>query len=93
MSRKGRVRPEETQTARGELRGWGRGRREEPPAASGSFAVVASLKTNKGEDAEAGEPETGKAVVIKESERFGDEDRESARQGGRERNSVPCAQQ
>lgn len=55
--------------------------------------MVASLKTNKGEDAEAGEPETGKAVVIKESERFGDEDRESARQGGRERNSVPCAQQ
>lgn len=54
---------------------------------------VASLKTNKGEDADAGKPEMGKSVVIKESERFREGDRESARQRIRERNSMPCAQQ
>lgn len=64
-----------------ELRGWG----ARPPgeAAAGVRVPspgVASLKTNKGEDAEAGKPEMGKSVVIKESERFGAGDRESARQ-------------
>lgn len=48
------------------LRGGGRARWEQPPAGSASSAVVASLKTNKGEDAEAGKPEMGKAVAIKE---------------------------
>lgn len=50
---------------------------------------MASLKTNKGEDAEAGKPEMGKSVVIKESERF----REGARETenpGEEFNAV-CA--
>lgn len=60
---------------------------------SGSLAGVASLKRNKGEDAEAGKPEMGKSVVVKESERFREGDRESARQRSQERNSMPCAQQ
>lgn len=67
-----------------------------PGEASGGvwdLSRVASLKTNKGEDAEAGKPEMRKSVVIKESERFREGDRESARQRIRERNSMPCAQQ
>lgn len=60
---------------------------------SGSLAGVASLKRNKGEDAEAGKPEMGKSVVVKESERFREGDRKSARQRSQERNSMPCAQQ
>lgn len=75
----------------------GRGRARAPGEASGdvsgSLAGVASLKRNKGEDAEAGKPEMGKSVVVKESERFREGDRESARQRSQERNSMPCAQQ
>lgn len=74
----------------------GQGARPPGEASGGGVWVpsrgVASLKTNKGEDAEAGKPEMGKSAVIKESERFREGDRESARRRSRERNSVPCAQ-
>lgn len=72
------------------LRGTGRRPPEKPPAISGSLAGVASLKRNKGEDAEAGKPEKGKSVV-KESERFRGRPREcEAEKPGEEFNAV-CA--
>lgn len=75
------------------LRGGGRARWEQPPAGSASSTVVASLKTNKGEDAEAGKPEMGKAVAIKESERFGEEERAECQteKPGEEFNAVRAA--
>lgn len=44
---------------------------------------VASLKTNKGEDAEARKPEMGKSAVIKERFREGDRESASQREAGR----------
>lgn len=56
-------------------RGRGPPRWAKARAALASSAALASFKTDKGEDAEAGEPEVGKAAAIKESERLGEEER------------------
>lgn len=54
---------------------------------SGSLAGVASLKRNKGEDAEAGKPEMGKSVVKERR----DSERETARVRDREaRRGIQC---
>lgn len=65
-------------------------------AASSGVRVLrggGSSTTNKGEDAEAGKPEVGRSVVIKESERLGEEERGECQteKPGEESNAVRAA--